>query len=352
MRDEATEFHLKGMTFKLVEKMPLEQIDFDAAEANRARLHIAKDLDRIVDYAEAYEAGAPFPPLVAADIGEGKHRLLTGLHRGLALRLSKIEPKVHDVYLVVEPDRLKLEMLEYSLNTIVGSAPSRREKLSFIALLIEQHPEAKLDLRFAAKRFQVPYTALMEFLREQRGSRRAHDHGVGLIYDDARIIPPTLRKELNPIRDSGVFRRTIEVVHQCRLKGDPAIKLIKAVKDAPSDVKAHEVLDLELQAFAAGERAGKPLKRRDSAIPTEFMGIIRKVHRYTQAPFNGDVSKLHFASLKDVMLPRDLKMMEAVADLIDAAIEDVKRIISESEKAKSWSSTKTGAATSEGISAP
>ena len=251
-------------SYSFLDAVPLSAID-EAASA-REQVRITRiDPELVERYGVAMLDGAEFPPLLLAQNGSGKYRVIDGNNRQAAYREVGTEeapafilgPKVTD---------LQVEVLKIALNEH-GMPHSREERLREAARLVEMG----MTQVEAAKVGRVAVNSLRSYVGIQRGKARLTEAGV----------PARVREELQDnsimrigsLRENNVIALTAIVAHEHGVHTEELSKFVAQLSSLRSEaarVKELEAWREELESRSeSAKRAGaKPGGRKTTAYST------------------------------------------------------------------------------------
>ncbi len=323
MRDEKTEQYLSdnGYQFEFTEAFPLEDLDIDAARANRSRLDIAIDLERVESYGNAMKRGTRFPPIVVADIPNHPYQLITGLHRIGGAKHAELAEL--SAYIVHQPDSMQRDLLELAINSIEGAAPDHRRKLLLATNFIERYAAQKPVLEEVAARFNVKPEQIRSHMRRDKHFRRARQMDVGALFESDAMFTNTLRDHIGSIRDPAVFKECILTIWHTRTKGEAAETLVRTIKQTPEREQLG-VLRAHRAAFEAGTK--NKIVRTPQKVASRYMTEARRLLMFLRPPYDGDVARLHLAGL-DAKLPTERATLAKVFEMMKTVLEEMDLII-------------------------
>lgn len=270
-RDLATEQWLTDLAIPYTydPAVPLARIDIDGGLRNQARAE-PLDPDTVERYVAAMTNGDQFPPIILRRRGRSRHLPLGGNHRLAAHTVTK-----HDTapaYLI-DVDDTVVPVVMYRDNATHGNAPSSDERCRQAIHLIEA---CGYTQQAAAAAVGVPAPAVSTAQTRAAGSRRAHELGVGSLYD---MLPAGHQSRLATIAGDDPFTEAVRLTRSAGLTQPDVAALVKRIKGSRSEAAALALIGAESEDRRAARQqtaARSGQRRRAVSTPyTTMMGALR-----------------------------------------------------------------------------
>src|ERR1041384_1787562 len=210
-------FAERRFVFGYEPKIRLKEIVIDPEAERNIRLNNPLNMERVHQYAIAYQSGAQFPPLVVYRRQAG-YGMLGGMHRYRALDSLK-RPEI-DCYVVdVKPDDIvQINVIRRLLNLLNGEPLSREEWLQQAVLLV-QDGYSPVD---AARLTNLEPDLLYRKLRLLEADKRLRRAGIN---PDTLNMPEGFRRELGKIQRDAHFIDAIKLASEARMTADQTKEL-------------------------------------------------------------------------------------------------------------------------------
>lgn len=248
-----------------VQRIPVDEIDFDASTANQGRITEKISDDRVTEYAMAMIDGEVFPRPVLNKMVEGRYYILSGNHRCRGAR-EAAAPDV-EAYVIKTVDALVIDFLPMLFNLSHGVNVSTEARYEQARRMVAQY---KLDRKVVASAYRISYGGFCDFLRGLEAIDRLHRINI-----DGTKMPRLVQCKLNTIANSNSFAAVGQLISSAGMETDRAIQLIDAVRSAPNEMEALQEVIRVRDQLATERRTDRPANTPPVPIRDR---LFRQVH--------------------------------------------------------------------------
>jgi ParB-like chromosome segregation protein Spo0J len=286
-----------NIAYRYNPKLPIGNVRVVESAQTRSTEHIV-DRAQVERYAAQMDNGAVFPPIVLM----GDTLLLDGNTRLAAAR--KLRRKTIPVFHAEFPNAELGRSFAAALNQQNGRSLTTEEaQAAAISLLAFGHTEESV-----AREIGYSRTAIAHWRKEKEYHERA---ATTLVVDQAASVAKTEQRKLADIKLNTPFAAAVNLVADVRPKAKDVTDLVAAIKEAPSEADALDVIARTRKEWAP---AGPPPHR--VSVPAELQSARRALPQLVALANN----PLLLVEQDQERRDRSLAQWRAVRDLADQVL--------------------------------
>ena len=277
-----------------VQRVPVEDLDFDASRANRGRVDEKLSDDRVTEYAMSMLDGDAFPRPVLNKQAGGKYYILSGNHRCRGVKEAEFADL--EAYVVEIDDALLLDLLPMLFNIHHGINVPTEAKYEQARYMVLTYG---VDKKQASKDYRISYEGFCAYLRGLEAVDRLAKYGI-----DGAKLPRAVQIKLNTVSNQHAFTAIGQLLIRFKLDSERALHLIEEARDAPNELEALQVV-ARVNDQLVQERRGD--RRQANSVPVPIRDrLFRQINGLVNM-----LAKHKTAKACQITNPQDLEAINA-----------------------------------------
>jgi ParB-like chromosome segregation protein Spo0J len=267
-----------GINYRVVEHIPLEDIDREEGMRRQVRLINKVDDDVVLKYAEAMQRdGSAFPYTILQEEKKRKWPW-SGNHRLAAADLAGIQQV--DAYMVSVTDPVMMDLLPRLVNTWEAvKGMSKEESLINARYMVDTHGMSPQE---AASLFGVKVESIHKERRVEEVKQKVRSLGV-----DPNGFSDSILNDLYRLTNNNTLRKAAKIIHHYNVKGVEARQIVSDADKSATEAQAISQLErwegvLEARLKPKRKKAGEVKLPHKEVNKDRFIKLITSFRRFLE----------------------------------------------------------------------